>query len=227
MVARRGRVEETPGTGGHPADACPYRRPFAADFHDCPAYHPAYFIPLTTGYDSMAPIWTCSNLVPGAVPVPATRYYGRCRIGDQADRLAWVETLHAKRLRGLRTLSVELAHATAAMTGELFAAKGAQLQAAPDSAEREDATTRLRELSRRWLVQLDGFLDHQGASLRTLDFPPEAIRALCDDLIDTWIAQPHSGPPEISDEALQLFPEDVRVLLRPGADLSDELAGGQ
>jgi len=228
-VARRGR-EQQGQTGGqaHPADACPYRRPFPPDFHDCVAYHPSYFIPLTTGYDSMSPVWTCANLAPGAMPQAATRYYGRCRIGDAAARAGWVDTLHAKRLAGLRTLSLELTHSTAGLTAELMAAKGAQLQAAAESTDRDDATARLRDVSRRWLVQLDGFLARQGAALRALDFPPEAIRALCDDLIETWIAQPHGGPPDISDDALRLFPEDVRVLLRPGDDPSAaERAEGQ
>jgi hypothetical protein len=227
MVARRAQVEGS-AQGRHPVDACPYRRPFPADFHDCPAYHPAYFIPLTTGYESMDPVWTCSNLAPGTIPQAATSFYARCRIGDAAARAEWVETLHAKRLRGLRSLSVELTQAGAGLAAELMAAKGAQLQTEPESAARDDATARLQALTRRWMALLDAFLARHGAALRALDFPPEAVRALCEDLLDTWIAQPHSGPPDISDAALRLFPEDVRVLLRPGDDPpAAGRAGGQ
>jgi hypothetical protein len=152
-----------PGARGRPADECPYRRPFPADFDGCAAYHPAYFIPLTTGYDSMSPVWTCSNLVPGAVPSSAARFYGRCRIGDEAARVAWIDTLHAKRLSGLRTLSRELTDATAALTGELMAAKGAQLQAPSETPERDAATLRLQHLADRWLAHLDTFLRRHGA----------------------------------------------------------------
>lgn len=220
-MARPGTNQGARAGSGSPSDACPYPRPFPTDFRDCPAYHPAWFIPLTTGYDAMTPVWTCSHLVAGAVPQAAARFYGRCRIGDQAARDAWVETLHARRLAGLRTLSVELTHATAAITAELFAAKGAQLQSEEDSAEREQATEGLRAVSRRWFDQLDLFLGRHGGELRAFGFPPEAIRALCEDLVDTWIEQPHAGPPDVSDEALRLFPEDVRILLRP----SDEAPG--
>jgi hypothetical protein len=226
MVAGRGRSEGTRAGGRLPADACPFRRPFPPDFHDCVAYHPAWFVPLTSGYDAMTPVWTCSNLVAGARPQAAAHFYGRCRIGDEAARLAWVDTLHAKRLAGLRGLSVELTHATAALTAEMFAAKGAQLQAEEDGDERDQATARLRVLCRRWLAQLDAFLERQGGALRNLGFPPEAIRALVVDLLDVWAEQPHSGPPDISDEALRLFPEDVRILLRPSDDAAEWRAEG-
>lgn len=228
-MAGRGRISDARAGQGRPADACPYRRPFPADFHDCPAYHPAWFIPLTTGYDSMSPVWTCSNLAASPVPAAAARFYGRCRIGDAAAREAWADTVHAQRLAALRRLSVELSRETTALTGELMAAKGAQLQARDDAAERARAGERLEALAARWLGELDAFLRRNGAALRNLDFPPEAIRALCVDLVDAWIGQDHSGPPEISDDALRLFPEDVRVLLRPEATSSggDGAARGQ
>jgi len=230
-VARRGNVEGARAGQGRPADACPYARPFAADFDDCPAYHPAWFTPLTTGYDAMTPVWTCSNLVPGALPVAAARFYGRCRIGDAAARRGWVDALHARRLAGLRRLAVELTGQTAALTGELMEAKGAQLQAAAaGGAARDEATARLRDVAARWMGGLDAFLARRGGELAALGFPPDAIRALCADLIDTWVAQEDSAPPQISDETLRLFPEDVRVLLDPNAGgdaASEAVAEGQ
>jgi len=221
-VARRGRHEGIGGPSVRAPDACPYRRPFPADFHDCPAYHPAYFVPLTSGYESMTPVWTCSHLVPGPVPGQALRFYGRCRLGDEAARLAWVETLHGRRLAELRRLSMEVARATATATSELVGAKGAQLQAEPDSPEREAATEALRDLQSRWLADFDAFLRLHGAELGALDFPPDAVRALCVELIDAWIAQGHSGPPEVPADALRSFPEDVRLLLNPEGE-----SGGQ
>jgi len=220
-VARRGNVEAARTGQGRPTDACPYTRPFPAGFDDCPAYHPAWFTPLTTGYDAMTPVWTCTHLVAGALPAAAARFYGRCRLGDAQARAAWGQSLHAKRLAALRELSADLVEQTAALTAELMAAKGAQLQVQRDEDLRAAATARLERLSARWMTHLDGFLDRNGGALRALGFPPEAIRVLCVDLIDAWIAQEHSGPPEISAEALRLFPEDVRILLRP------DLAGGE
>src|SRR5581483_10425869 len=49
-------------------------------------------------------------------PGQALRFYGRCRLGDEASRLAWVETLHGRRLAELRRLSMEVARATATAT---------------------------------------------------------------------------------------------------------------
>lgn len=226
MVARRGNVDTARTAQGRPADACPYARPFPADFDDCPAYHPAWFTPLTTGYDAMNPVWTCTHLVAGPLPSAAARFYGRCRLGDAAARVAWAETLHAKRLAALRELSADLAAETAELTAELMAAKGVQLQAGGDEAARGAASEHLRGLSARWLLHLDGFLERNGRALRALELPPDAVRALCIDLIDSWIGQEHSGPPEISADDLRPFPEDIRLLLRP--DLADgDCAGGQ
>jgi len=222
-VARRGDQEAAARTGqGRPADACPYHRPFPADFADCPAYHPAWFTPLTTGYDAMSPVWTCSHLVAGAQPSAAARFYGRCRLGDAAARATWAESLHAKRLVALRELSADLIAVTAPLSAELMAAKGAQLQVWRDEVAHAAATARLERLSARLMTHMDTFLDRNAAALRAIDFPPEALRALVVDLVGTWIAQDHAGPPEISEATVRLFPEDVRILLRP--DRAD--AGG-
>jgi len=214
-VARRGRSEGAADQHAVPADACPYPRPFPPDFHDCPAHHPAYFVALNTGYEPMKPVWTCANLGSAPVPGAALRFYPRCRIGDAAARIAWAEGEHAKRLGVLRTLSRELTHTTATLTSELAAAKGAQLQAAPGSRDREAATRRLRAVARAWMAGLDTFLQRQGRALRSIGFPPEAVRTLCEDLLAEWVDQPDAAPPQISEDALRLFPEDVRVLLRP------------
>jgi hypothetical protein len=77
------------------------------------------------------------------------------------------------------------------------------------------------------MAQLDAFLRHHGAALRAIDFPPEAIRVLCEDLIAGWIEQPHGGPPDVPEDALRLFPEDVRVLLRPDGGAPLQRAGDQ
>ena len=222
-MARRGNLGAPRAGQGRPADACPFPRPFPAGFRDCPAYHPSRFVPFTTGYDAMSAVWTCGNLVAAPQPSAPARFYGRCRLGDEQARAAWAESLHAKRLAALRGMSRELTEDTEALTAELMAAKGAQLQAQGDEDARAQATDRLRRLAARWLGQLDAFLGRNGDALRAIDFPPEALRALCAGLVDSWIAQEHSGPPEISPETLRLFPEDVRVLLRP--DLQS--AGGQ
>jgi hypothetical protein len=227
MVARRQRSQAAATQNASPADACPYPRPFPPGFDDCPAYRPSYFVGLTTGYDPMSPVWTCGNLVSASVPGAGARFYPRCRIGDAAARVAWAEGEHAKRLASLRTLSLELTRTNGALTAALVSAKGAQLAAGQGSAEREAATGRLRDAADTWLAGLDAFLERQGRALRAIGFPPEAVRTLCEDLIAEWIEQPHAAPPEISEEALRLFPEDVRVLLRPGDDPSMERASAQ
>jgi hypothetical protein len=63
--------------------------------------------------------------------------------------------------------------------------------------------------------------------MRSIGFPPEAVHTLCEDLLADWIDQPDAAPPQISDDALQLFPEDVRVLLRPDEPQQEPQASAQ
>jgi hypothetical protein len=200
---------------GRPADACPYARPFSARFRDCPAYQPAYFIALNTAYESMPPVWTCANLRVGAMPGRRGRFYGACRIGDEKARLEWVSAMRSQRLDVLRTMQRELAQSTAALASELWSAKGEQLQARPESPEWDAATVRLERLGARMLTVFEAFLEEHRDDLVQLDLPMEPLRRALEDLTAAWIAQPDASPPEISQEALERFPEDVRMLLQP------------
>lgn len=215
-MARRGTSQEAPGRFAHPEDACPFPRPFPRDFRECAAYRPIYFVGLTTGYEPMPPVWTCANLVPSPAPGEPGRFYPRCRLGDAPARRRWAEGEHAKRLEVLRELSLELTRTTAPSATELVSAKGAQLQTRSGSAQYEAATRRLRAVCDAWLQRFDVFLERHGDRLHAVGFPPEAVRTLCVDLLRKWVEQPDAVAPEISDDALRLFPEDVRVLLRPG-----------
>ena len=79
-------------------DGCPYRRPFAEYFVDCPAYEPELFTPTSLRQLPMAPIWTCSHMAVGEDNGQRGHLFARCLIGDAAARR---EALFRK-LRGPR-----------------------------------------------------------------------------------------------------------------------------
>ena len=197
-----------------PADRCPYTRPFSENFHGCAAYQPNRFVALDTGYRPLPPIWTCSHLDAAAIP-QRTRFYAKCRIGDGAARDAWVATLRVDRLAALRVLQDELNPTFAELTTTLWAAKAQQLRSDSGSAEWREATARLHELGRRFMTTLEAIFEERAELFDSLGFPLDACMRLFDDLIERWIAQPNTEVPEIPDSALEPFPPETRILLKP------------
>lgn len=207
-INQAGRMAE------RPADRCPYTRPFPDDFHGCPAYQPNRFVALDTGYRPMPPIWTCSHLDAAAVP-QRTRFYAKCRIGNEAARAAWVASMRVDRLATIRALQDEMAPAFAELTTALWSAKANQLRSDNGSPEWREATARLHELGRHFMTTLEAMLEERAELYESLGFPLDACMRLFDDLVERWIAQPNTEVPEIPDSALEPFPPDTRVFLKP------------
>jgi hypothetical protein len=81
-----------------PIDSCPYRRPFAEIFADCPGYEPEIFASTNMRGLPLAPVWTCQNLSVGEVDGQKGHLYPRCVIGDAVARRAAL----FRKLRGPR-----------------------------------------------------------------------------------------------------------------------------
>lgn len=205
-----------------PADRCPYSRPFPEDFDDCAAYQPNRFVALDSGYRPMPVVWTCSWLEPAAAP-QRNRFYGRCRIGDAAARQAWVNAQPAGRLAAIRALSAELDPLMAEQTTALWVEKAAQLRSDSGTAEWREATARLRERAAHFMVTLDAYMEERSDQYLALGFPREPFMRLLEDLVERWIEQPNTEVPEIPDSALEQFPPDTRVFIKP--DYVDASAG--
>jgi len=71
-----------------PSDGCPYRRPFAEYFADCPAFEPEVFTGTTLRGLPLTPIWSCVHMTVGEDPDQKGHRYARCVIGDAAARRA-------------------------------------------------------------------------------------------------------------------------------------------
>jgi hypothetical protein len=69
-----------------PADCCVYKRPFADEFGDCPAYDPEPFVAKNMRDLPLASIWTCAHLAVGEYPGQRGHLYARCLLGDTASR---------------------------------------------------------------------------------------------------------------------------------------------
>jgi hypothetical protein len=68
-----------------PRDRCTFRRPFAPDFHECPAFEASeYRVSDSRGY-SLGAIITCAHLAAGLMARFGSSY-PRCDIGSPAER---------------------------------------------------------------------------------------------------------------------------------------------
>lgn len=186
-------------------DRCPYPRPFAADFAGCPAFQPMQFEPLDVFGNPLAPVWTCRNLVGGALG--AGHFYPRCRIGDPEARRQWAERFgeRAARLREIRTA---LAEAVRPTVDRFLEVQRAQL-------EQPSLRLELARAAQVLIAELGKWVESHGAELRAMDFEPETARAILRDMVMEWTRSripitTLAAPPEL----IGRYPE-MKALLAP------------
>src|SRR5579864_3375909 len=108
-------------------DRCPYRKPFADDFADCPAYRAMRVADLDLKNRLNGGLWTCSNLESRLNPQTEDRWYSACGLGRAPDRERWAaEVAGSDRLRQLNRLAREMAAITEPAVQRLRRLKGIQ-----------------------------------------------------------------------------------------------------
>jgi hypothetical protein len=200
-----------------PEDECPYRKPFAPDFADCPAFQARQFIPLDTMYQPLEPVLTCRHLETRALP-QRHRWYAACSLGDAESRRRWAQQVGGERLERIRAIQAQLGAAIAPYSARLWELKGQQLRAIRDGHDAQPATQQLRELAGLMTADLRTFLTAHGQAFNDIEMPADAalrlINLAIDRFIDTQFATEVSL--EVPDDILQRFPESVRTFFRPG-----------
>jgi hypothetical protein len=91
-----------------PSDACPYPKPFAADFNECPTYQTRHAIVVDSKDRPLHTIWSCRHMETKQVPGEAGHYYGACQIGDAKSRQQRVQMIGAERVRHIQKLRAEV-----------------------------------------------------------------------------------------------------------------------
>jgi hypothetical protein len=72
-----------------PSDQCPFPKPFAEDFEDCPTYQPRLIFPTDASNRPLKPVWTCTHLQ--VASRARGGWYACCGLGDAAGRARWLE----------------------------------------------------------------------------------------------------------------------------------------
>jgi hypothetical protein len=199
-----------------PPDACPYPKPFPADFADCPAFQPRQFIPLDTLYQPLQPVLTCRHLETRALR-ERHRWYGACGLGDAEARQRWATQVGTARLAMISELQREMGRAVRSDLSQLWQVKGQQLQAYRAGTDAGIWTKELRALSDSALAELVAFLKTQTALLAEVGVPLEAMiqltRLAFDRFIETRYATEVSL--DVPDNVLEGMSAPVRAFFRP------------
>ncbi|MDQ6746645.1 MAG: hypothetical protein M3010_00860 [Candidatus Dormibacteraeota bacterium] len=201
-----------PADEGRPADDCPYERPFAEDFHQCPAYAARRFTPFDSLNRPLRQIWTCNFLTPRRAADKAHGYYGGCALGDAAARLAWVERIHKDRLDSVVRLQRETAALAQPYAAQIYAAKARQRASAESEAQ---GTRELESMLRQVEAEVAAFIDENSAEFEAASLQPDACKELMSLAIHDLVERRSAGastfkPP---DALLERFPPEVRPLL--------------
>ena len=71
-----------------PSDACPYPKPFTAEFNDCPTYQTRHAIVVDSNDRPLRTIWSCRHMETRQIPGESGHYYGGCQLGDHVGAVA-------------------------------------------------------------------------------------------------------------------------------------------
>lgn len=163
---------------GLPTDACPYARPFAVDFDDCPAYSPVRFLPTDTQGRVLSRGWTCAHLAIGIERAERSRFYARCRIGDAGKRRAWTLAVGEQRLGAWEEWRKLSGPVVEGAISELVRANAA---AFPGGAAGRVAGT-LEPTLTDFLAQIAALADRSPELFARLEFPRDAYL----ELVERW-----------------------------------------
>ena len=186
------------GTPEQP-DRCPYARPFAADFGECPAYIPRRWAVRGLDERLVASIWTCWHLAEGQVPRQLNRFYPRCGLGDAGDRLRWADAVGQRQVSAYRAFR----QAVGAVDDELMAAAVATVRSSAGTRER------VSEARRQAVERLADELRRAGAE-------HEHLLAGSGLVSEDWVA--------VTDDVFQHALTRSRVPWRPAPALLDRLS---
>src|ERR1700682_4895701 len=173
------------------ADRCVHPRPFPDGFDACPAYQATTFVAADSRNKPLGTWHTCRHLGTGNDLENRGRFYPRCALGDQHQRLQWLAPVSPAKLDVVRALQEEFDQLSRPHRERLFDAR-ARLHSGPASAAREPE---LEQLIDSFLSTIDRFLG-QNDKLSGASAPPaEPLRQLIKEWVWAWVRTPELATP--------------------------------
>jgi hypothetical protein len=167
-------------------------------------------------YQPLDPVLTCRHLETRAL-AERHRWYPACALGDAEARRRWVRDLGVVRLDKIRALQRRLGLVIQPFSGELWRLKGRQLRAFRDGRDTEVVTGELRTLTSQMGTETDAFINGNTEAFSEVGMPADAARHLLHIALERFVEMQFASEVsfEVPDEALQRFPESVRIFFRP------------
>lgn len=203
---------------GRPADACPYPKPFRADFNECPSYQTRHAIVLDSTNRPLRTIWSCRHMETKQVPGQSGHYYGACQLGDAKGREDWVKRIGPDRIRSIRKLRTQVMPIAQAFVDEMAGLMGRQVDAAREGRDPELVRSEMRELGGQYLAELSSTLQRDEPLLAAAQMPYEGVMQLARRWVDEFLNETlsrSSGDPHVPDDLLATLPDSVRVFYAP------------
>ena len=201
-----------------PSDACPYPKPFTAEFNDCPTYQTRHAIVVDSNDRPLRTIWSCRHMETKQVPGESGHYYGACQLGDAKGRQEWVQRIGPDRIRHIQTLRSQIMPLAQGLVDDLAGLKGRHLQAARSHGDAGAILGQMRERGQRYLQEFEVFLREREELLQMAGMPLAAVMQLARQWVDEFIADAwgRSRPAQLlPDDLVASLPESVKVFYAP------------
>jgi hypothetical protein len=201
-----------------PTDACPYPKPFAADFNDCPTYQTRHAVVVDSNDKPLRTIWSCRHMETKRVPGETGHYYGACQLGDAKGRQQAVQRIGTDRIRNIQLLRADVMPIAQAFVDDMARLKSRQLAAAGASADQAELLASMKERGQRYLREFELFLNARTDLLESAGMPQPAVMQLARQWVDEFIAETWGGSrsaQHLPDDLVSSLPDSVRVFYAP------------
>lgn len=205
-----------------PADRCPYRGPFLPDFQGCPTFRPMVFAVADSTEKLLGTNITCVNLRSGEQS--QHRYYPRCALGSQQERLEWLGLVSPERLAIARALTDDFETLNVRFRARLIEAKADVLAHPRDLGARQHLDGLLSE----FLDQVEAFTSEQSPRFADIGLPADRMNDLIKEWSIAWLRSKSLDlPPPGDDRALAGLEQAAAGLIPTAAAGGTQLAGSQ
>jgi len=194
-----------------PSNECPYPKPFPPDFTECTAFQATQMVTLDLSARPLGVVITCRHLEGRLMANTNYRWYGACVLGDAEARRRWSNAVGIDRLRDISALRQEVSALSMHYVQQLLDLKNVPIGDNPLGHTRQ-----LQGVVDEFITKMTALLRERKAVLDELHLPLDACVRLLGIAIERFVPQGISeAEREVPDEALMLFPDDVRAYFRP------------
>src|SRR6202022_1571745 len=186
---------------------CIYPRPFAEDFADCPAYQAPSFLAADSRNQPLGEWRTCRHLTAGNELENRGRFYPRCALGSQPQRLQWLAQVTPARVDVVRALQEEFDGFSLPHRRQLSEARS-PLPARSRSTATEAGVQRLID---GFLQAIDRFLNTNEARFHDVGLPTQPLRQLIEEGVLAWVRPREMATPRWSNGPPDAFASPARA----------------